>query len=355
MSSKSVRNVIVRRGRSALPFWIGLVLGCVALLLAAQGVDARALFAVLARTDPFWAMVAVLSVVITTLAKTARWRLLFHARRSHLRFSRLLSILLIGQMANFLTSVRLGEPVRAYLVGQVEGESKAYALTTVAVEKLADLLMLLALVLILPWLNFPLWIQVARWTVALGVGLLGAGALLAAYQRARLESAAKWMLARTPWSRREGLFSAFQGALAGAGVVRDRSAVVKIMVWTLGIWVLATATNYAVFRALHLHLDWPEALFLLAVLQAGMSVPSTPGKVGVFQYLCIIALAPFGVGRAEAFAYGILLYAAVFGTMALWVAFTLWRYGMRWSDLSASTAQASDDSTPGLEGQQRTV
>jgi hypothetical protein len=67
------------------------------------------------------------------------------------------------------------------------------------------------------------------------------------------------------------------------------------------------------------------ALFVLVVLQGGVSVPSTPGKIGVFQYLCVFALGVFGVSPAVSFSYGLVLYALVVGTMGIWAALALWQ------------------------------
>jgi len=54
------------------------------------------------------------------------------------------------------------------------------------------------------------------------------------------------------------------------------------------------------------------ACLVLVALTIGISVPSTPGRIGVFQYICVLALAVFGVPQAVAFAYGVLLHGIVF-------------------------------------------
>jgi N-acetylglucosaminyldiphosphoundecaprenol N-acetyl-beta-D-mannosaminyltransferase len=71
--------------------------------------------------------------------------------------------------------------------------------------------------------------------------------------------------------------------------------------------------NYIIFFALGLSPSFTAALFLLVVLQVGIAVPSAPGKLGIFQYLCILALAPFGVGKSNALIYSVLLYLVAFG------------------------------------------
>ena len=38
-------------------------------------------------------------------------------------------------------------------------------------------------------------------------------------------------------------------------------------------------------------------LLVLVVLQVGITLPSVPGRIGVFEYLCILSLAVFGVAQ----------------------------------------------------------
>jgi len=51
------------------------------------------------------------------------------------------------------------------------------------------------------------------------------------------------------------------------------------------------------------------ALFLLIVLQVGSAPPTTPGKVGVFHYLVVLAMSAYSVDKELALAYSLVLYA----------------------------------------------
>jgi hypothetical protein len=56
----------------------------------------------------------------------------------------------------------------------------------------------------------------------------------------------------------------------------------------------------------------------------GISVPSSPGKFGVFHYLTVLALSVFDVPKEIAFSYGTLLHLVVYlpnvvlGGLFLW-------------------------------------
>ncbi len=70
--------------------------------------------------------------------------------------------------------------------------------------------------------------------------------------------------------------------------------------------------NYALFFAFSLALPFSAALFLLLTLQVGITLPSIPGKLGVFQYITILALSAFAVGKDLALSYSLVLYLVAF-------------------------------------------
>jgi uncharacterized membrane protein YbhN (UPF0104 family) len=134
------------------------------------------------------------------------------------------------------------------------------------------------------------------------------------------------------WSARLITFS--EAALSGLRSLRDWRA--GLMIWFLSVAILVSsiATNYVLFAALGISLSPVAAVFLLVVLRVGEAPPSLPGKVGLFQYLVIIALAAFGVDRTTALTYSLLLYGvAVLPVLLAGVACV---FAFRWSAVPAS-------------------
>jgi hypothetical protein len=109
--------------------------------------------------------------------------------------------------------------------------------------------------------------------------------------------------------------------------------------WTAIAWLLSVLTNWFLLLAFGLPPSFLMALFLLVVLQGGVAIPSTPGKIGVFQYLCVAALSIFGVPDAMSFSYGVVLYAIAFGTIGVWAALALWSRSLNVNRLREATAE----------------
>ena len=63
-------------------------------------------------------------------------------------------------------------------------------------------------------------------------------------------------------------------------------------------------------HSIGLSISLPLAFLLVAGLGLGSALPSTPGYVGIYQFVAISVLTPFGFSRTDAIAY-ILFYQAV--------------------------------------------
>jgi uncharacterized protein (TIRG00374 family) len=308
---------------------LGLVLGLALLAAVARGVDLSQIGAGLAGANPIWAVLALLSVLLTTAAKIGRWRGLFpRERRPALPL--LGEALLVGQMANALLPARLGDLARAYLVGTGDGPGRATALGTVGAEKAFDVLFLLAAAVLSAAVGvLPPWVDWALFSVA-SAGLLAIVAALAWSAEPALAWASGWV-GRRLGKPGERVLGAAHRVFRGLRSLRDVRAVLPACAWSAAIWTLAAGTNYLLFLAFGLPLSLGEALFLLVVLHVGVAPPSSPGKLGVFHALVVVSLEFLGVGRPAALVYGAVLHAIVYGPQialgALSLALVRWRDG----------------------------
>ena len=248
--------------------------------------------------------------VLTTIAKTIRWRFFFPARA--VKWSSLFAALAIGQAVNFMLPMRVGDVARIYVLRRREGERAARVLGTLGAEKLIELIALVLLAAaVAPFMPWPNWLRDPSLRLsAFGLALILLLSLIF-LQQARLRQIAAWVAARLGFVRTERAEQQFDLTLEGFAPLRQRQPLILIVLWSLLVWALMIATNYALFWALPLERSWLAATMLLLVLQVGVAVPSTPGKIGVFQYLASLTLLLFGVSRELALGYGLLLYLVV--------------------------------------------
>lgn len=309
MASFSPKHARLRIG----PLWqpiLGLILGLALLAVAAHGVELAQVWASLVQANPVWVALAFLAVVLTTAAKIGRWRGLFPATQRPGLFP-LGKALLIGQLANALLPARVGDIVRAYVVGSGERVSRATALGTVAAEKAFDVLFLLisgalaaVLVPLPPWLDISL------------LGLTAGGVLFLllalTWPDQRILGWAVRLGHRLPWAIGERLDAALQRGLAGLAALRESRMALVACAWSAAIWALAAGTNSLLFQAFDLRLSAGAALLLLVLLHVGVAPPSSPGRLGVFHALTVLGLTALGVDRSSGLAYATVLHLIVY-------------------------------------------
>jgi hypothetical protein len=309
-----------------LQIWLGGALALLTIYLAARGVDFDQLLAVLSEVRLPFVLLTLVTSLVTIVLKALRWRALFYPQRPRLNLLRLCGLIVIGQAVNFYIPARLGEVARAYLTGEEAGISKAYALGTIAAEKLIDVIVLAILVVgLLPFLALPEWLagKIGPLVVT-AMGVCIAIVVLIGGRRAILR-VAEWLLRPLPAAWAARWHSRIGAGLDGLSALGTLRAAAPVWGWTLVFWLVAGLTNFLLLLAFDLPASPLIALFLLAVLQAGVAVPSTPGKIGVFHYLCMISLAVFHVPATVGLAYGLVLHALVVGGISLWAAIALWR------------------------------
>ena len=68
------------------------------------------------------------------------------------------------------------------------------------------------------------------------------------------------------------------------------------------------------------------AFLLLAGLGLGSALPSTPGYVGIYQFVAVTVLTPFGLSRTDAIAYILVAQALSYVLIGVWGSIGIARY-----------------------------
>lgn len=302
--------------------WLGLGISAVALYFALRGVDWATLAEELGRADYAWLLPAAAAIVLGQGARAARWRFLFGAHpRPSLRDA--FAILSIGYLVSAVFPLRLGDPVRAWLVETRTPADGAVALATVLVERVVDLLTILVLLAVIvpepaarllgqqlgpgPW---------SRPSTLLGltlaaVALVYAGMLLASFFGPRLGRGLARGLEALGLSRSRArrLGTAAAAFATGLGALRRRRSAGLTAGASVGVWLIGALGYWLVARAFALELSYGGAVFVMCATAVFAILPSSPGYVGVFHSAVILALAIFArVPKEVALSYAIVLH-----------------------------------------------
>jgi uncharacterized membrane protein YbhN (UPF0104 family) len=202
----------------------------------------------------------------------------------------------------------------------------AYVLATALSERVADAIALVVIsavvLLILPAQTG--WLETAARPFAI-LGLIGALGLaflpllgpviLTAIERAPL-----------PHALRPKVVSATEHGLRGIRTFHNPRRLVGFVGLTVLIWCLDATGTVVVGAALGFQIPIGVAFLLIAGLGLGSALPSTPGYVGIYQFVAVSVLTPFGFSRTNAIAYILVAQALMYVVIGFWGSLGLWRY-----------------------------
>jgi glycosyltransferase 2 family protein len=280
---------------------VGAVLGfpvsLALLMLSLQHLDGAKLKASLGGANVGVLMLSVGVMAIVYLIQADRWRVIAAAPGVPLvRFAEWV----VGAVAvNNVLPGRAGDILRSEWLARGAGKPRTSAVSSVVVDRGFDVVTLVAMLgLTYPFVPHPRWLN-DFWIVGGSLGVVVSIVFIAAaaYARGGRASAARGMRAR------------LADVAHGAGSVLRGRLVLRIAARSALAWTAWASSAWLVASSLGIALTPLEVLFVTAVLNLGVAIPSSPGFIGTYQWLGVAALGNLGVGHADAFAFSVLMHA----------------------------------------------
>lgn len=297
----------MRSGR----MWVvaGVAIAAVLLWLSLRGIEWRQVGSLLAHASPGWLTFATLLAVVSLFLRAVRWRVLLNAE-GNVSVMTAFWATNAGYFGNNFLPARGGELVRTFAISANSNLTPAFVLATALSERIADAIALVvagsAVLLTLPIEAGWLAGAIRAFAVA---GLAGAAAIaVLPLLGGRLTVLVNRLPVRGEWRSKVGI--ALGHALTGMRTFHDARRLAAFSVLTVVVWFLDAVGTAAVATALALSMTLKVAFLLLAALGLASALPSTPGFVGIYQFVAVTVLAPFGVSRNDALAFILLTQAA---------------------------------------------
>ena len=295
------------------------LLAGVLLYFSLRGVDWGRVLGIIAGAQWGFIAAALATVVFSLFCRSLRWRILLNAE-AHFPFSTVFWANMAGYLGNNFLPARAGEFIRSFVISSRSSLSKAYVLTTAFGERLMDVIALvLASSLVLLSLDRkPGWMTELSRTMAV-VAAVGAAAVVVLPHTGRLLERILWRIP-LPSGVRSFLLRLTEQVLLGLRAFHDWGRFAGFVFLTVVIWLSDSLGVICGARALGLTVSFQVAVLLLTGLGLGSALPSTPGYVGIYQFVAVTVLPLFGISRDAALAY--ILVAQALGYLSV-VAFGL--------------------------------
>jgi uncharacterized protein (TIRG00374 family) len=314
--------------------WLGLAISLFFLGLLLWRADPRKIVETLAGANYIWLVPAVLVFFVELWVRAVRYRYIVRSLKP-ISASSLFPILVIGNMANNLLPLRIGELVRAYLLGERHNLSKMASLGTGVVERIFDGLTLLA------FLGATVAILGANRTIhdttliALGVFAFALAVLIACIASPDgSERLIQRLAAPLPHRMRDRAMSLAISFIEGLRALRHADAISWVMVLSLVAWLLETAVFALVGQAFDLEIDWGYYLMAVCAGNLALTAPSSPGGTGVFEFVVAQVILLAGVDESIAAAYAFAAHATVLLPATLLGLYCMWSMNLSLGRLS---------------------
>ena len=280
--------------REALSILVPLVL----LLVVARNVDWGTALATIRGSNPLLVLCALVIYYATFPVRARRWARLLHEGGLMLRGRDLLEIVLLGWFVNCLAPAKLGDLYRSYLVKQRFNVSLSRTVGVVVAERLLDIFVVFALLLVGGYIAFGRTLLPDLRLVYLSAAVLAiliVVAFIAVYYVApRVARFFPREVRRIGRLFREGVLHSFR-ALPETGPE------------TLLIWLAEAGRLAFVLAALGLELPISGVIFVAVASSLLTTVPLTPAGFGFVELAVVYVLtAGFGLPTNDAIAVAVL-------------------------------------------------
>lgn len=309
----------------AISLAAAVLLAVVLLYYSLLGIDWRQVGRIVAGAEPARLILTAILGTIALGLRALRWRILINAEGS-VSLRTAFWATAAGYFGNNFLPARGGELVRSFMISSRSGLDGAYVLATALSERAADAvaLVLIAAVVLATLPEPPGWLAGAARPFA----VLALAAVVGIAVLPLLATAGRTILERAPVpaAPRARLIAAMEHALRGMRAFHDARRLSGFVALTAVIWCLDALGSVTTASALGLHMPFAAAFLLIASLGLGSALPSTPGYVGIFQFVAVTVLVPFGFHRTDAIAYILVAQATGYVVIGFWGALGIIRY-----------------------------
>ena len=295
--------------------WLGFIISAGILYLVFRRIDLRLLLENLQRADYFYLVPIVAIIFVTMALRAVRWSYLLQPIKK-IKFHDLFASLLIGFMANHVLPLRMGEFVRAYIIGRSERISTSASFATVVVERLFDGLTVLGLLAVV-----VTFIQLPPGNIAFKKGLLMGGYITIAIcvlafailviTKVRPEwflhiiSLVRPLSATLAKSCTSGIRFFKEGLLCA----ESARIMIIVILYSLLIWAIFAYSIYLIGLAFGLKLSLSAVVMVLLAVCLAVMIPSTPGYIGPYHAAVTYALVLYNIPLEKALSLAIVFHA----------------------------------------------
>ena len=278
------------------------------------------------KVNVWWIGLVMIMFMLSNWSRATRWIMLIEALGYKVRKANAFFTIMLGYFAN-MGLPRMGEFIRAGSFARYEKIPVDRVMGTIVTDRLFDVFSLLIIIILALILEFDMFggflaeNAVIPGGASLGPWLIGIVAvigLLSIYYHRKL-------IALLPGTLSEKVQAIVDGVKEGILSVKKLRSPGAFLFHSAFIWLLYYLMTYLCFFSFPptSHLSMTAGLIVFVFGSLGMVIP-TPGGLGSYHYLVMVALGLYGISDTDSFSFAFILYLSIavlcnviFGVIAL--------------------------------------
>jgi uncharacterized protein (TIRG00374 family) len=263
--------------------------------------------AAIGSASPLWLVAAALIILPAYILRAIRWKLLLSPVKKNIRVSNTFWSTAVGFMVNTLIPIRLGEFVRAYILGEKEETGFGPSFSSIVVERTLDLIGLLSIGIVTMFLVSAqaglssIVVDIFK-AVAVLIAVILAVIIVGIKKEALIIRGVTGIASKIPLVKRyTARIADFASSLIKGlqGLSQTPKMFVANIFLTLILWLTQTFAIYLTFEAFNYPLPFVAAILGGVLIYLSYILPATPGYVGSYEAFWVLIFTLLGVTQAD--------------------------------------------------------
>ncbi len=296
-----------RKNRSKLKLIFSFLAGTLLLITMLWWIGLDRLISVISRASPFWLILTVFTIPVAYLVRAWRWKILLTPVKNPVKMSNMFWATTVGFMVNIVVPVRLGEFVRAYIVGEKENMDFASSFSSIIVERTLDLIGILTIgftvLALLPiYITTPQWFTDSFIVVSIFVVVIVVVLVLGVKKEEEIvklvDRILDWLHFSFHW--KEKIHGFVQSLINGTKSISQGPKFLTVtltLTWIL--WLIQLTGVYFIFRAFNYQAHIMLIFLGAVVMYLTHILPAVPGYVGTYEAYWMLIFLGLGLTRMD--------------------------------------------------------
>ena len=304
--------------------------------LAFRKVDFNKMLTAIQDINLIYVLLIIVVVFLNNVIRALRWRLLLYPIKKVDPVSCFTS-LQIGYTANTILPAHLGEFIRAYLIGKKNNIPSSAVFATIVTERIIDIISLLFfMVLTLLIYPFPDWVRSSGYIMFAGTVVLILFLFLLKIKPEKTLNVTGVFLKFFPEPFKNKILTLLSTFLDGFVGMKNWQHYLGTILLSIAIWIFYGLFFLFGLLAFNIHLSWIAPVVLIITTTIAIVVPSSPGYVGTFHWICQITLGLFGISKSLGLAFALVIHGVNTIPFFIFGLFLAWREGIQISKINKS-------------------